>query len=154
MAKVENWKEWIEIRKNFLLVWQEAHGEMRCYYCERGNLDIIGIAGGKNKNVVTVDHKIERRNGGTDDYDNLVPACQSCNSLRDKREMTAEDFLLFRRSQTHSGRRYQFDHNMWRKEWPWWKNKLEKYLKKARKKNHSILTSWIQRLNKRPQEEV
>lgn len=51
-----------------------------CYYCK-----------GKDCKL-TKDHMIPLKLGGTDDIENLVPACQSCNSKKNAR--TAEEYLL------------------------------------------------------------
>lgn len=49
----------------------------RCVFC--GKLFL--------KSQITIDHKISKRYGGTDDLWNLQPACRSCNSS--KRERTS-----------------------------------------------------------------
>lgn len=40
---------------------------------------------------LTIDHMIPLSRGGTDDIENIVPACRSCNSK--KHDKTAEEFL-------------------------------------------------------------
>lgn len=50
-----------------------------CYYCGRA---------GK----LTVDHNIPLSMGGTDNIDNILPACHSCNSKKNTR--TANEYLL------------------------------------------------------------
>lgn len=52
-----------------------------CYYC--------GKAG-----KLSVDHDVPLVRGGTDDIDNILPACRSCNSK--KSALTADEYLLKR----------------------------------------------------------
>lgn len=49
-----------------------------CYYC--------GVKG-----KLTIDHNIPLCRGGTDNIDNILPACRSCNSK--KNAMTTDEFL-------------------------------------------------------------
>ena len=56
-------------------VWKKTGG--RCTYC---NCDLLPA--GREKNSFTIDHVYPVRFGGTDDIDNLVPACFSCNSKK------------------------------------------------------------------------
>lgn len=49
----------------------------RCFYC--------GIAG-----PMTIDHQTPLSRGGTDDIDNIVPACRSCNSRKGTK--TADEY--------------------------------------------------------------
>jgi 5-methylcytosine-specific restriction endonuclease McrA len=55
----------------------EALGNV-CFYC------------GKAK-PLTIDHDIPLARGGTDDIDNILPACRSCNSR--KKTRTAREFI-------------------------------------------------------------
>ena len=70
----------------------------RCYYCGKGlvNEDLLDWGG---KVVTTrhhwnVDHMTPVSRGGTNDNENLVPACVSCNSF--KGTMTADEFIAAR----------------------------------------------------------
>jgi hypothetical protein len=70
----------IETRDNLSLstrwrIWERD--DFRCHYC------------GKRK-FLTVDHKIAVANGGTDDDDNLLTACNTCN--RQKGTETYDSF--------------------------------------------------------------
>lgn len=56
-----------------------------CMYC------------GEDKKL-TVDHKIPLVRGGTDDILNIVPACRSCNSKKNKK--TAHEFVTLRQQRT------------------------------------------------------
>lgn len=53
-----------------------------CFYCGCGG-------------ELTVDHDIPLSRGGTDDIDNILPACRSCNSR--KNSLTAVEFFASRR---------------------------------------------------------
>jgi len=59
---------WRSVRLRRLVI--EAYGTV-CHLCGR---EIDG--------TVSVDHVIPRSQGGTDDIENLRPACQRCNSKR------------------------------------------------------------------------
>ena len=67
-------------RKNVLK--RDGH---QCQYC------------GTTKGPLTVDHVIPRRRGGEDNWDNLVCACQSCNSLKGDRALDQSELLLLRK---------------------------------------------------------
>lgn len=54
-----------------------------CFYC-------------KKPKPITVDHNIPLSRGGTDNIDNILPACRSCNSK--KSAMTTDEFLAKRKS--------------------------------------------------------
>jgi len=56
----------------------EVHGG-RCFYCTQ----VLPLG---------PDHKVPLSRGGSNDIDNIVPACKSCNSR--KRDKTLEEFLL------------------------------------------------------------
>lgn len=66
-------KEWLAL--------VEAHGGA-CVYCRRTGLKL------------TKDHKVPLSLGGSDDIENIAPACKSCNSAKGK--MSAERFLKMR----------------------------------------------------------
>lgn len=72
-------------RKNVLK--RDGH---QCQYC------------GTTKGPLTVDHIIPRRRGGEDRWDNLVCACQSCNSLKGDRTLDQSELLLLRKPITPS----------------------------------------------------
>jgi len=48
-------------------------GNPPCHWCGKE---------GTKANPLTADHLIEHDRGGSDDLDNLVPACRKCNSQR------------------------------------------------------------------------
>jgi 5-methylcytosine-specific restriction endonuclease McrA len=54
-------------------VWSLTGG--RCLYCRR-LVDFSGVG------CFHVDHVIPRADGGTDDFGNLVPACDACNAAK------------------------------------------------------------------------
>ena len=51
-----------------------------CHWCSRR----LNMKGSEQTNVdyCTVDHLIEKALGGSDEWENLVPACKKCNSSR------------------------------------------------------------------------
>lgn len=59
----------------------------RCYYCGKPR-----ARGASNRGRIrlTIDHVVPTSNGGTDDLENLVPACRWCNSAKGQR--TTEEF--------------------------------------------------------------
>lgn len=54
----------------------------RCYYCGWKQARIVRPGEG-----LTIDHVVPRSAGGSDDLDNLVPACRTCNSIKGKRSI-------------------------------------------------------------------
>lgn len=51
-----------------------------CHYCKiemTNNRNDV-----KNPNLMTVDHKISRNDGGINSIDNLIACCQRCNNLK------------------------------------------------------------------------
>lgn len=44
------------------------------------------------KEDITIDHRIPKRKGGTDDIWNLQPMCRSCNSSKGARQSKGETF--------------------------------------------------------------
>ncbi len=63
-----NSSQWKKLRERIL-----RRDSWTCYYC--------------GAEADTVDHLVPRAKGGTDDMDNLVAACRSCNySKQDKSE--------------------------------------------------------------------
>ena len=45
-------------------------------------------------NYVTIDHLVEQAFGGTDRFDNLVPACAKCNNSRSSAKATEIEKLI------------------------------------------------------------
>jgi 5-methylcytosine-specific restriction endonuclease McrA len=77
--------EYPELRRR---LYREQDG--LCYYCKRPvRLAFKGMPH-ENPDHATIDHKVPRNLGGTDDVANIVVACWSCNSV--KGDMTAEQF--------------------------------------------------------------
>lgn len=65
-------------------------------------VDFISLLGSlfpREKHLATVDHLIERRNGGTDEMCNLVAACRNCNNGRDAKGMTPEQYIILKAHQ-------------------------------------------------------
>lgn len=60
-----------------------------CWYCGKP-ITFESRFGSMNGDTFVIDHYIAKHNGGQDDYDNLVPACCSCNNLKKARDI--EDF--------------------------------------------------------------
>lgn len=52
----------------------------RCYYC--GKLRRPFANGPTRRLDITIDHIVPISRGGTDELDNLVPACRACNSAK------------------------------------------------------------------------
>lgn len=71
-------KEWSIIRK---IVYERDN--YTCVYCGEKGLKL------------EVDHKLPFVRGGSDELENLVTSCRSCN--RQKRDKTAEEFLEWRK---------------------------------------------------------
>lgn len=72
-------------------VWDKTNG--RCWYCGTELIaSKVGTAGkaGTVSNWFAVDHLFPKSRGGSNDLENLVPACFSCNSS--KRHKTVEHF--------------------------------------------------------------
>jgi 5-methylcytosine-specific restriction endonuclease McrA len=84
-----------------LQVWKKSEG--RCWYCgvdlllpstwkgSRLNIDI--------KVRLYVDHFHSQRAGGGDEFENLVPACLSCNSAKGPRDIEDFRWILFFKQQ-------------------------------------------------------
>jgi 5-methylcytosine-specific restriction endonuclease McrA len=71
----------------------------KCWYCGRVlTIESRTLNGGAIKGVsaeyfistYVMDHFIPKKRGGTDDFENLVPACWSCNGM--KRARTIEEW--------------------------------------------------------------
>ena len=61
--------------------------ESHCFYCWRSlTIDIEKVS--KHIRFMTVDHKIPLIRGGTNDIENLVPACDQCNQLKGRRKVS------------------------------------------------------------------
>lgn len=50
------------------------------------------------KETITIDHRIPKRDGGTDDLWNLQPMCRSCNSSKRDRQTMGENMNTLARS--------------------------------------------------------
>lgn len=55
----------------------------RCCYCGV-RMTVVGEPHHHGLIMLTIEHVIPQSEGGTDDDDNLVAACQSCNSTRNR----------------------------------------------------------------------
>lgn len=72
-------------------VWDKTNG--RCWYCGTGLVvSPEGAAGkaGTIGNWFALDHAVPRSQGGSNDVNNLLPCCWSCNSS--KRHKTIEEY--------------------------------------------------------------
>jgi len=67
-------------------IWAKTKG--RCFYCG-AELDY--------KTTLTIDHIVPQLNGGEDTFDNLVPACRNCNSIKGTKDI--EQFRFHRAMQ-------------------------------------------------------
>src|SRR5208283_587336 len=65
--------QWLNLLKAF---------DFKCFYCHAE----------LSKKTRTLDHKIPLSRGGSNEPENLVPCCRTCNSR--KHNMTAEEFML------------------------------------------------------------
>jgi len=72
-------ERFIARRRVRAIIWEKTKG--RCWYCGCEMNPFVEF---------TVDHVIPICRGGTNDYDNLVPCCRSCN--RSKGKATLERF--------------------------------------------------------------
>lgn len=54
-----------------------------------------------SKSAITVDHRIPKRKGGTDDVWNLQPMCRSCNSSKRERNSSGETASSLLRATAH-----------------------------------------------------
>jgi 5-methylcytosine-specific restriction endonuclease McrA len=61
----------------------------------------VGCGRWFSKSEITVDHRIPKRNGGTDDYWNLQPMCRSCNSSKRDRQSNTETMSTLIRATAH-----------------------------------------------------
>ena len=76
---------WLRFRDVFLAKKKQQVGSLKCYYCGKGNLkEEIDESSGKRElsRLATIDHVKPRSKGGTDDEDNLVVACFTCNQKK------------------------------------------------------------------------
>ena len=72
----------------------------RCCYCGVA-MTRIGETPDYRLTMMTIEHVVPQSEGGTDDEDNLVAACQSCNSTRNLQ--CAYSFVPKRRLQPQTG---------------------------------------------------
>jgi len=67
-------------------VWQKTKGY--CWYCGR---DLVWAASDPNRERIkdwfVVDHATPQIEGGTDELENLLPACQSCNCMKGSKDV-------------------------------------------------------------------
>jgi 5-methylcytosine-specific restriction endonuclease McrA len=71
MEAGHTWEQWIQLLKEH---------DNKCFYCKK---KMTKKEGPKQR---TRDHIIPVSKGGTDDIENIVPACRSCNSSKGTRE--------------------------------------------------------------------
>lgn len=70
-----------------LAVWQKTDGV--CWYCgKQTDMGITaGMKGEELKTKFSIDHFVAQKAGGTEEIDNLVPCCWSCNCSKHKRSI-------------------------------------------------------------------
>ena len=61
----------------------------------------VGCGRWFTKSDITIDHRIPKRKGGTDDVWNLQPMCKSCNSSKRERQSGFETASTLVRAATH-----------------------------------------------------
>jgi 5-methylcytosine-specific restriction endonuclease McrA len=77
--------DWLRFRSKFLAKKKQQHGCLKCYYCDKQNLkEDVDENSCKRElsRLATIDHIVPRSKGGTDDEDNLVVACFTCNQRK------------------------------------------------------------------------
>jgi 5-methylcytosine-specific restriction endonuclease McrA len=65
----------------------------RCWYCGKDLEPMQRLSANNYKipsNTYVMDHVVPKINGGTDEPENLVPACWTCNGI--KRTLSLEEF--------------------------------------------------------------
>ena len=55
----------------------------KCHYCE---VELVFNYSGYVENGYSIDHVLAKAEGGTEDLDNLLLACRSCNSRKGRRD--------------------------------------------------------------------
>ena len=63
----------------------------------------VGCGQWFSKSDITVDHRIPKRDGGTDDFWNLQAMCRPCNSSKRDRQTSAETASTLIRATIHGG---------------------------------------------------
>ena len=76
-------------------IWSKTEG--RCYYC---GLFL------EHKTTFCIDHVIPQIKGGGDEFENVVPACRSCNSTKGTKQI--EEFRFHKRMQ-----KYEKQNGVW-----------------------------------------
>jgi hypothetical protein len=81
------------VKRKHQAVWDKTEG--RCWYC--GQWLIVPVTDRQRLSIwswFVPDHVTPKCQGGTNDIDNLVPACWSCNSAKNGK--TLEQYRLWR----------------------------------------------------------
>ena len=89
------------------VVW--AKTDNKCWYCGR-----LFKTSGYHKHQRTVEHQTPVCRGGTDDIYNLVPACRSCNSRKNKR--TLEEYRVRNAWESRTGLAFTKEQMSWMRE--------------------------------------
>jgi 5-methylcytosine-specific restriction endonuclease McrA len=71
----------VKQRRKIIAAMLERDGIPYCHYCGKP-LAMYGSAKRTTNALGCVDHKVPLHEGGTNDLENLVLACRSCNSMR------------------------------------------------------------------------
>lgn len=79
-----------------------AHNPGKKVFGRRGTwYRCVSCGGWFSKSDITVDHRIPKRDGGTDDLWNLQPMCRSCNSSKRDRQTKGETASTLIRATAH-----------------------------------------------------
>lgn len=87
-----NGSKWIRPEKRQRIYRRDNHG---CVYCGRNIYDTPDM-------VLTLDHMVARELGGSNEAENLVTACLSCNSS--KQDLTVRQFIQYLADQGEDSR--------------------------------------------------
>lgn len=95
LCSLDETRNGTEIKKNFPMVYEQNrlknNGKLVCSYCQRPDLQVPRKGEKRGSNwQATIDHVHPQSKGGSNKSENLVCACNWCNSR--KSNMTVEEF--------------------------------------------------------------